>query len=703
MQNQLGTYCQTFDATLRPVLGELSSALAAIDTANQQPTEHAPVGRQLRGRLAELQHQVAALCDKVKDQHAYVLIFGPLKSGKSTLMNAIAAAYVSEVSSLPAYPCLVFVSHGSQREYLVTLYDGAVERFRDTHALHARIATAHGDLAKAIRAAEDRHEVFDPQEHFPQAIRRVDVLVPDSALDQTGAVLVDTPGLYTRMRFGYDRMTRDFRDAAACAIFVVKSDTLFLEQVFSEFQQLLDLFSRIFLVVNVDAQKRDLSPDGRLVPSLEQSDPDAILRAFEQLAMSAPLQRAAREGRVRMYPVDLLHAASAVLQGHAEEHLPAGFRNFRRDLAEFLASSEYLTAFLRDSVQRGETLLAEAAAAAASGEVGQLERGLADLDDRLQAVAVEQRAATAALEFDWTSAFAKARRELEAEIERFARDSGAKLLRNLGASIDTWFLSGHSFAWLSQGQWRPLLQEYREQVVTAALRAFETQQGHVGAGLELPNGTAELLRRAGVDLRERKAKALAGLGPVPFGGELTVPVDLSAFPVKRSLVDVVAFRSLDKVRERLFGPSQHPDVKIPGKDKARYLGEPGRLYLHQRVSQLRTDLVPQTAAKVAEHFGVRLAAATTTAVRSALELYLPKLAAREQELRAAHRRLSAVVAPLRHVAATARTVQQQLVALGKQFEHERASSMPEVVLRPVPRGAEANEELPANAVARRDR
>jgi ribosome biogenesis GTPase A len=38
-----------------------------------------------------------------------VLIFGPLKSGKSTLMNAIAAAYVSEVSSLPAYPCLVCV------------------------------------------------------------------------------------------------------------------------------------------------------------------------------------------------------------------------------------------------------------------------------------------------------------------------------------------------------------------------------------------------------------------------------------------------------------------------------------------------------------------------------------------------------------------------------------------------------------------
>ncbi|MFM1873290.1 MAG: hypothetical protein RL398_2712, partial [Planctomycetota bacterium] len=97
MRNQLGSYCQNFDDTLRPVLGELSSALLAIDKANERAEEHAPVGRHLRGRLVELQHQVRALCDKVKDQHAYVLIFGPLKSGKSTLMNAIAAAYVSEV------------------------------------------------------------------------------------------------------------------------------------------------------------------------------------------------------------------------------------------------------------------------------------------------------------------------------------------------------------------------------------------------------------------------------------------------------------------------------------------------------------------------------------------------------------------------------------------------------------------------------
>src|SRR5690606_21895934 len=145
-------------------------------------------------------------------------------------------------------------------------------------------------------------EPFDPAVHMPHAIRRIDVKVAIEDLVQSKAVLVDTPGLYTRMRFGYDRMTRDFRDSAACAIFIVKTDNLFLEQVFDEFGDLLELFSRIFLIVNVDSTKKDLRPDGTLAPSLEQRDPHAVIHAFEHLAMTPPLQRAVEEGRLNIYP-----------------------------------------------------------------------------------------------------------------------------------------------------------------------------------------------------------------------------------------------------------------------------------------------------------------------------------------------------------------------------------------------------------------
>jgi energy-coupling factor transporter ATP-binding protein EcfA2 len=681
MRTQLGTYCQQFDESLRPLLLDLGKSVRAIEAADAD----AP-GRPLRGVLGDLQHQVLTLCDKVAGQQAYVLIFGPLKSGKSTLMNAIAGAYVSEVSSLPAYPCLVFVSAGKEREYVVASYDGNTLTFRDARDLHRHIDHAHGELAQAIRAAEQRGLAFDPQQHFPAAIRRVDVRVPDSELATTGAVLVDTPGLYTRMRFGYDRMTRDFRNAAACAIFVVKSDTLFLEQVFAEFQQLLDLFSRIFLVVNVDSHKRDLSPDGKLVPSLEQSQPQAVLRAFEQLAMSAPLQRAAAEGRVRMYPVDLLHAASSVLQKQPADRTPAGFTSFRQDLGDYLASADYLTAFLRDSLQRGQGLLAEATAAATGEQAARLHERIAATERERASVAQELARWQRAQQFDWGAAFARSQREIEAELDRCARDSGAKLLRTLGASIDTWFLSSHSLDWLVQGQWNPLVRDYREDVLGAGRRAVAQQLEKPDAGTDAPDEVWELLRRAGIDMRTTKARALAELGAVAWPSTGSVPVDVAAIPIKKGLLDLVAFRALDRVRERLFGPAARPDRKIPAKDKAARLGEPGRLHLHQCVTQFRGELGPQTVAVLRQFFGSRWQTATAQALQQQLAAYGPRLQQRLTQLDAERQRLADVAEPLQRLGERARLAQQALAELGRRFDLEAAAApAPDPVLEPQPR------------------
>ncbi|MGB3968110.1 MAG: dynamin family protein, partial [Planctomycetota bacterium] len=640
MLTQLGAYCQQFDGTLRPLLADLASALTAIDAAGPDNA-----GRALQAPLRELQHQLRSLCDKVLEQQAYVLIFGPLKSGKSTLMNAIAGAYVSEVSSLPAYPCLVFVSAGQKREYVLTAYDATTTTFTQAHELASHIEKAHAELAASIRAAEQKGVAFDPAEHFPQAIRRVDVRVPGSELASTGAVLVDTPGLYTRMRFGYDRMTRDFRNAAACAIFVVKSDTLFLEQVFAEFRQLLDLFSRIFLVVNVDATKRDVAHDGKLVPSLEQSQPEAILKAFESLAMSAPLQRAAEQGKVKMYPVDLLHAASHSLQKAPGAEAPAGFRAFRQDLADYLASSDYLAAFLRDSLQRAQALLGDGNTLLAGQDMQRLGQLVADAGEQLQWLAAEQTRVAQALQLDWSPAFAKGRRDLDAEVERAARDAGAKLLRSLGASIDTWFLSSHSLEWLVAGQWTPLVRDYRDEVQAAARRSFDQTLGQPDCGLELPAGVPDLLRRAGIDLRGTVGQTLAKLGAPAWPKTTSVPVDFAQIPLKRSMLEVMAFRSLEHVRERVFGPAAKPDVKIQAKAKVQRLGEAGRLYLHQCVTQFRAQLLPETVAVLREHFGTRLVAATAEALRAQLAAHAPRLGDKRNEITALHERLLALSTP----------------------------------------------------------
>ena len=80
-------------------------------------------------------------------------------------MNALAGAYVSEVSSLPAYPCMVYLSHAESRVFYVSHYDGDTERFTDPSALYGHISRAHGDLAEQLRAAEARGQEFDLDAH----------------------------------------------------------------------------------------------------------------------------------------------------------------------------------------------------------------------------------------------------------------------------------------------------------------------------------------------------------------------------------------------------------------------------------------------------------------------------------------------------------------------------------------------------------
>ena len=104
MRTLLRNFSEEFVTALRALLQPLEEASDKLSWAS----EDLPA-REILPDLREVRHQLGVLVDKVADQHAFVLIFGPLKSGKSTLMNALAAAYVSEVSSLPAYPCMVYV------------------------------------------------------------------------------------------------------------------------------------------------------------------------------------------------------------------------------------------------------------------------------------------------------------------------------------------------------------------------------------------------------------------------------------------------------------------------------------------------------------------------------------------------------------------------------------------------------------------
>ncbi|MEO0652418.1 MAG: GTPase domain-containing protein, partial [Planctomycetota bacterium] len=590
MKTLLSQFCDEFEAVVRPVLDPLADFVEVLDGVG---------GRDGQGRaiasLADFQeasHQLQVLAEKVAEQQAYVLIFGPLKSGKSTLMNAIGASYVSEVTSLPAYPCMVYVSHSPTREFVVTRYTGDRQSFGAPASMRMQVNRDHAELAERIRAEEQRERDFDPAQHFPEAIRRIDVRVPAEALGDSGAVLVDTPGLYSKMKFGYDQMTREFRNAAACAIFVVKTDNLFLEQVFEEFQSLLELFSRIFLVVNVDTTKMDLRPDGSLAPSLEREDPVRVIEAFETLAMSASLKRAVEEKRLRIYPVDLLRAASSRLQQSlagdrsepAEDY--AGredFEGFLSDLTSYLNSSDYLVAFLADSLRHGQQLLERIDGLTRDDGVESLARRASAL--RLESDDLEARAADLGrlTNFEWEDAFAGLGAHLVERNRADASSLWSRVVKRIDHAVDAWFEGDDSVADLLEGDVADEVGAFQREYALLVEQSLRERVAGDTAGAELPEELAAAAHRSSLRLGDFASSGLVAVLPKYVAQPFTTDLDLEHLPVRRGFFDLLLFRRVKGIRRQLLGSLERPTRSIARGEKARRLGERGRDWLHEQL------------------------------------------------------------------------------------------------------------------------
>ena len=617
MRTLLSQFCESFDRIVRPVMDPLDGAAQALSEASPEMP-----GREVRAELLDLRHQIEVLVQKVAEQQAYVLIFGPLKSGKSTLMNALAGKYVSEVSSLPAYPAMVYLSHSEETSFDLTRYNGRRDRFTDQATLHMHIHRAHGELAERIRQAEERGEEFDPALHYPDAIRKVEVKLPAGDLDHSGAVLVDTPGLYSRMKFGYGRMTREFRDAASCAIFIVKSDNLFLEQVFEEFEDLLDLFSRIFLVVNLDTSKRDLSENGQLVPSLEQEDPLRIIDAFENLAMSAPLKEAAEQGRLRIYPVDLLRAASQRLLGMGADEEPArgqaNFDAFLGDLTEYLNSTDYLISFLGDSLRRAKTLLEETGDVLDHPSIEELRVRADELDAERQEGQRRRQAAQRLLGFDWREAFHELDEKLGPAIRDRAKRVSEETERRLDSVLDRWFGSDASLQTLVHDELIPHLRAYQEELATFVRSALGEEVLSGTAGILLPTDVSADLHSAEVDLSEIGRNSLERITRGTVLRDISAPLHSSQVPVKRSVVDWLLFRSLPKVRTRLFGEANSPSLRIPVELKNRRIGPEGREAIRRELDLYKGRFFHETVQHIHRHLILQYASAAVEGMGDAL-------------------------------------------------------------------------------------
>ena len=594
MKTEISRFCGICAQALEPLPNALDAAAKKFESRGDALGE-------LLTPLHEIRAHLRSLTDKVRDQQAYLLIFGPLKSGKSTLMNAISGAYVSEVTSLPGYPCLVFVRNSEEPCFSTTRYNGRESVFADKSLLSEVVSDAHRTLVEQIRAAESRGDAFDPRSSFPEAIRRIDIQLPVPRLAESATVLVDTPGLYSRMNFGYDVLTREFRESAACAVFVVKTDNLFLEQVFAEFNQLLGLFSRIFIVVNLDAGKRDLAPDGTLRPSAESEQPERVIEAFTSLSMTGPLREAYVAGRVRIHAVDLLSAASEFITGSSElSRHRAAFDAFLEDLTEYLNSSDYTLEFVRDSLRQARNLCGEAVAAASHGAVGELSRQQQERKEKMAALTAQIAAVDRLGASDWGRMFHRLHEAHERQVAELIRIRSAAVREELRSALQGWVEGGESLADLCALHWNGLLVSAELKLADEIRSQFKAGVAQENLGLEIAEAVRAEMQTAGFELADIGHGVLSKL-KAPVGSALPVAsIPADSVPVRRTWVDWLLLRTQRRVCVRVFGTDSAS--ALPTQEKMRRFHEPARAALEAHLERIvSTGLPPAAERYAADH------------------------------------------------------------------------------------------------------
>ncbi|MFT4546289.1 MAG: GTPase SAR1 family protein [Verrucomicrobiales bacterium] len=586
MKTRISAFCDEYENLLIPIDDLVEGVIGRIEDESRGDLLEVA-----KTRLSDARHRFQSLREKIEHQQAYLIIFGPLKSGKSTLMNAISGAYVSEVTAMPAYPCLVYVSHGEETAFSAIKYNGTSQEFDNSDSLAEVLEESHSHLASRIRMHEVEGEEFDPRVHYTEAVRRIDVKTPVPSLREASTVLVDTPGLYSRMKFGYDLMTREFRDSAACAVFVVRSDNLFLDQVFDEFTELLDEFSRIFLVINIDSSKLDLQPDGSLKPSIESSDPDQIVEAFKSLSMTAPLRDAYETGRLQIYPVDLLNAAAGRLSNDPSRTDTPSFDTFVDDLTDYLNSSDYLREFETDSLKLGASICAEVrevcnlnsneAFEEEQFELKRLAEELPSLMEMIDELSVSDMAET----------FDDSRSHCLDSAVHLAKYAGKGLPSEMAEILNGWMESDGSFQSLLD-DWNQAVDTARAPITTALPKTLASQFDTPTGGAKLDASLINQLQEVGLDLETLVRPVAAKLKVLPAPMWEPVKIDPDQISVNRSLSDRLLFRSQSKIRQQSFGIADNLDRIIPSRVKRKRLAEQGFMELYGMIDTFFDENFP---------------------------------------------------------------------------------------------------------------
>jgi hypothetical protein len=586
-------------------------------------------------RLGECVEVASDESAKLRSNRFRIGIFGLVKAGKSTLINALAEEYVSEVDTLPATTAALHLVRRAGKP--VIHYLPAAKR-----------PSREADKAEVLRLLDEKGN--------PDNAERVDFV--DYPVDlkylEEDVVLVDTPGLGYLLKSISDRAGRELHESVHAVVLVLRifGGQPWQRDVREFLAEAVQRVPRVFVALNCDERKPEEWGDE---PFRRLTD-----RLTAELRESARTLRAALEdGRLTVHCLSALQAASGVLRMRTSpdpaealrdlEH--SRFPEFRRALTEFAGGDKRLWDDLRFR-SRG---LAERVASLRESVRATVLVHLRTALERAEAEVKENTDRLARLE----AAVAEVRPAVALEVEDFLGDLADKCQvltdeffeESVQPAVDRWLGTSDTAAQLQKElerlteTWRPRLTEQLDKRRTGfsrriALKVRSELFQRLGVAVEIEpdlpldasaaGEAGEGPRMPSFDIAEDLAARLVGWGSWGLGG-LAALLGWSLTDAesagKAGVALVAGGVTLAATRLGLGGPvaaALRPallDKPVPAAVKG-FLREPA----NRRLTDLRTKMKRDLRESLAKRRD-RLASAVADRLSASLEKRRAELAA----------------------------------------------------------------------------
>lgn len=319
---------QSSDDAARRAYGVLATSLNEVLVEMRQVLDrHAALLP--KGRIGEID----ALLDEFQRRRVRIALYGEVKAGKSTLLNALAGAELSPMAFDPLTSIPVRVTYGTATVWQV-----------GSHRLES-IA----ELTQLMRAGvRDATEVVIETE--------LDLLQLGGQVD-----LLDTPGVGSDARF--DAISAEALRSLDAVVLVVRYPALYTQVTRRLMESLQADIAKLFVVWNLDADCAELSDEERQRQATTLRDDVA--------------------GAHELYLVDARAALRARQNGDGAAVPASGLTAFAEALGRFASSDKRQVTALREAAKRAEQWIGEADGVLAARRSA-LEAKLGKTRDRLQ-------------------------------------------------------------------------------------------------------------------------------------------------------------------------------------------------------------------------------------------------------------------------------------------------------------------------------